>query len=292
MAEINKRKINKIGIVLSGGLARGACQLAFANELIKKIGKDKIALISASSIGSLNAYAIGSGTEEDLLNFYSKFDCDSTKSFKMYIRNRLFNKIFNIIESDNELNIPIYVTGTKLVSLQTYYFYLNKMERSEIKSALNISMSFPLINGPHRNRGGSVFIDGGATDNIPTYPMTYFDLDMVIILHCNPRYYPPQYLYNQNQLVIDVDTTLNLPKTTTSFSLEKDKFNEMIETGTKDGKEFANFVFSDFDYNEVKNRIYEYNKNHLKTRSNKSKDSLMSLVSLLNAINNTRGFFI
>ena len=109
------------------------------------------------------------------------------------------------------------------------------MPRNDLKDVINVSMAFPIINGPHKfNR--KFWIDGGATDNIPVLPLTYYDCDMVIILHCYPKYYPPEDLYNKlkpGTIVIDIDVTLDLPKDVTSFSLNKNDFNLMIKIGEK-----------------------------------------------------------
>lgn len=281
---MENRKVEKIGIVYSGGLARGAAQLAFANEVIKKFGYDKIAVVTASSIGSINAYATGVNHMDEMIKAYAGLDHDNTRRFIHKIRNDLFSKIFRKIEGD-ELNFPVYVTGTKIFNFDTHYYCINKMSRSDIKNVLNVSMSFPIINGPLRFNHG-LYIDGGATDNVPVYPMNYFDVDMIIIFHCYPKYYPPLELYKlkPNTIIIDVDVTLSLDSEITSFSLSNADFLYMISEGKKAGQEFAEEIFSDMDFENVKARCYEYTKNHLHDRFLKSGDGLMSLADVLNAL--------
>lgn len=278
------REIKKIGIVYSGGLARGAAQLSFAREIINKIGYDRIGVISASSIGAMNAYATGVGNVDKLIQCYSELDLDNTRRFISKIRNDLFTKIFKRIEGD-EIKFPVYVSGTKIFNFDTHYFCLNSMSRADIKQAINVSMSFPLINGPLRFNH-RLFIDGGATDNVPVYPMNYFDVDMIIILHCYPKYYPPEELFElkRDTIIIDIDVTLPLDKSVTSFSLAKDDFIYMIEEGSKSGKEFADNIFSDFDFDNVKKRCQDYTNEHLHDRFLKNGDGLMSLVDVLNAL--------
>ena len=100
MAE--KKEIKKIAFVYSGGLARGAIQIAFAKQLIEKIGYDRLLMISASSIGALSAYSTSVKSYDKLINFYTKVDCDSTSHFIKKIRNDLFNDAFNKIEGGYE----------------------------------------------------------------------------------------------------------------------------------------------------------------------------------------------
>ena len=278
------REIKKIGIVYSGGLARGAAQLSFANEIYKKTGYDRIAVISASSIGALNAYATSVGNIDKMLQCYSELDHDNTKRFITKIRNDLFSKIFRKVEGKHFI-CPTYVSGTKIFNFDTHYFCLNSMDRADIKQAINVSMSFPIINGPLRFNH-MLFIDGGATDNVPVYPMNYFDVDMIIILHCYPKYYPPEELYElkKDTIIVDVDVTLPLEKSVTSFSLAKSDFVHMIEEGQIAGQEFAEYIFSDFDYDNVKERCIQYTKDHLHARFLKNGDGLMSFVDVLNAL--------
>ncbi len=282
---MGKEQVNKIAIVFSGGLSRGAIQLAFANEVIKKIGHDRICVISGASIGALNSYATSVDNIEELLDFYWNLDCDNTRNFMAKIRRDLFNKVFNKVEG-GKLTIPTYVNGTKISGLECQYFCLNSMPREDIKSALKMSMSFPIINGPLKFNK-HYWIDGGATDNFPVAPTTYYDPDMVIIFHCYPKYYPPAGIFDKlkpGAIVIDIDVTLSLPKKVTSFALSKDKFQSMIIEGRAKGKEFADFIFSDFEVDKVRQRCYEYVNQNIEARYIKSGDGLMGLVDVLNAL--------
>lgn len=272
------RKIKRIGIVFSGGFSRGAAQLAFAKEIVDKVGYDKIAVLTGSSIGSLNAYAISAKTTKKLIDIYQNFDCGSIFQFRQKLKNDLYGNIFNKIEKD-KLFIPVYVTVTKFSSFTPYYFCINKMIRNDIKKILNCSSAFPLINGPQRFNY-SAYLDGGYTDNVPVYPLKYFDLDLVIILHCYNRYYPPFELYNNDLAVVDVDVTLDIgDKTPLSFS--RQDMVDMIKEGKKAGRDFANFIFKDFNFNNVKKRCKTYINKNLEKRKSKN-DKMMAVVQFCN----------
>lgn len=278
------QEIKKVAIVLSGGLSRGAAELAFARQIVEKIGYDRICVFSGSSIGSINCYSLSVKNYERMLDVYNNLDCNSTRHFIKKIRNDLFNDAFNKIEG--ELYVPTYVTGTKILGLDCHYFCLNSMPREDIKSAINVSMSFPIINGPLRFLH-HYWIDGGATDNVPVLPTTYFDPDMIIILHCYPKYYPPADLYTKlrkESIVIDIDVTLQLPKAINSWALAKTDFQQMIKTAGDEGKRFVDEVFTDFDIKKVKERCYKYMNSKLEARSIKGGDGLMGFVDILNAL--------
>lgn len=279
------QEVKKIALVLSGGLSRGAAELSFASEIVKKIGYDRICVISGSSIGAMNSYALSVKNQQNLIDFYLGTDCDNTRHFMKKIKNDLFNKVFRQIEGDT-LHVPTYVTGTRILGLECYYFCLNSMPREDIKTAVNVSMSFPIINGPLKFLQ-RYWIDGGATDNVPVLPTTYYDPDMVIILHCYPKYYPPEDLYAKlkpGAVVIDVDVTLSLPKSINSFALSKTNFETMVEVGTKEGKEFADFIFQDYNLTNIRERGYQFINSKLCDRHEKGGDGLMGLVDVLNAL--------
>ena len=278
------KEISRIAFVFSGGLSRGAIQSAFVKQVLDKITLDKVCCISGSSIGSLNAYAAGCGNIDNAIKFYSNLDCDNTSSFMKKVSRGLFDKAYGVIEG--EMQVPIYTTATRIIELECYYYCLNNMPRSDIKKAINVAMSYPIINGPLRFNH-RLWIDGGATDNVPILPTTYYDPEMIIIFHNYPKFYPPEELYDlikPETIVIDVDVTLSLPKEFTSFSLSKDAFLKMIEVGTESGKEFAEFIFQDMDIDNIRERCFQYTRDHIDARHEKSGDALMTFVDVLNSL--------
>ena len=277
-------EIKKIALVLSGGVSRGAAHIALVNEIIKKVGRDRICVVTGSSIGAINAYAVGVGHEENLINVYRSIDCDTTRHFIKTIKAGLFNDTFNLIEDD--IKIPTYVTATKLVGFDCGYFCLNHMPRKDLKSCINASMGFPILNGPIRF-SNHIYLDGGATDNVPVWPVTFFDPDMVIILHCYSRYYPPEYLFEKLRkdcIIVDIDVTLHFPEGFRPFNFSKTDFEMMTDAGKKDGEEFANMVFSDMTRSGVRERTYQYISEKMPKRKKKSFNGYMELVEMLNAL--------
>ena len=278
------KEISRIGFVFSGGLSRGAIQSAFVKQVLNKVSLEKVCCISGSSIGGLNAYAVGCGNVDNLIKFYSNLDCDNTIHFMKKVSRGLFDKVYGIVEG--ELKVPVYNSGTKLFGLECYYHCLNTMPRADIKKAINVAMSYPFINGP-LSFNHHIWIDGGATDNVPVYPVTYYEPEMIIIFHNYPKYYPPEELYDlikPGTIVIDVDVTLKLSKEFTSFSLSKNAFLEMIEVGTNSGKEFAEFIFQDMDIDNIRERCFQYTRDHIDARHEKSGDALMTFVDVLNSL--------
>ena len=287
-----EKEIKKIALIISGGTCRGAAQVAFINELLKKVGLERFCVISASSIGSLTAYATGVGRTEELMEAYAHLDSDSIGHFIKRVKDNLFVKTFNRIE--DELKVPTYVTVTRLWGLDCGYYCLNSMPRKDLKQAINASMGLPIFNGPLRFNK-HICIDGGATDNIPVLPATYFDPDMIIIMHCFSHYYPPQWLYEKlkpGTIVIDLDISLNFPDRFSPFSFSKDAFQYLTKQGEADGKEFVEYIFTDFTVEGVRERCFKYTNDHMQKRRTKTWNGYMELVEMLNALYQIReGWF-
>ncbi len=279
------KEIKRIAIVFSGGLSRGAAQLSFAHEIIKKVGIERICCTTGSSIGALNAYAVSVDNTSKLLDIYNNLDCDNTRKFMKKIRNDFFSDAFNQIEKEKIL-MPAYVTSTNMAGIECNYFCLNSMPRDDLKACVNLSMAFPIVNGPQRFNH-HWWLDGGVTDNVPTLPATYFDPDMVIILHCYSRYYPPESLFDRlrkDAIVIDVDVTLPFPERLSPFSFSKTEFQTMLRAGQEEGKNFSDFIFSDFYAGNVKERCFKYINDKMELRHKKSWNGLLEVVDILNAL--------
>ncbi len=278
------QEIKKIALVISGGTCRGAAQIAFANEIIKRVGIERICVVSGTSIGALSTYAVGVNHMEHLIEAYRQLDCDNTRHFVRKIKNDLYNDTFNLIEDD--IKVPTYVCSTRIWGMECNYFCLNHMPRKDLKMAINCAMALPTINGPHRFLR-HWWIDGGATDNVPVLPVTYYDPDMVIILHCFSKYYPPQFLFDKlrkDAIVIDVDISLNFPDRWSPFSFSKTDFEYMTEQGKIDGQELVEALFQDFDKENVRQRVYKYINDHMEKRHNKTWNGYMDFVEVLNTL--------
>ena len=279
--QTKNREVKHIGIVISGGFSRGVAQLAFVKPIVEKIGYERLTVLSGASVGALNCFAISCKRIDELLNFYSNLDLDNLRGFLKAMRGRFYSKAFNVAESDT-MHVTTYANATRLIELNPYYFCLNSLNRQEVKKILDASMGFPVLNGRKRFNG-SLFFDGGATDNCPCYPLEYFDLDMIIVIHCHAKYYPEESLLRDDRIFVDCDSVLNLDFDPNPLSFDKELFKEMIKVGLNDGKKFADEVFSDFDFDNVKNRCRKYTLDNIEKRRNKTRD-LLTAVDITNEL--------
>ena len=188
----------KIGLVLGGGFARGAAQAGFLKGLLNYLKPEEIALMSCSSIGAMNGLALSNDNLDYLEYMYRNSNFQNTSNLKLNLKNKLVDQVLDeLTNNHNEIRVPLYVTGTCLNSLSTHYFYIdNKTPQEDLYKAINITVTFPFVNGLYRKEYKRLYLDGGATDNIPVFPFFSCHVDLLIILHCYPRYF---YLFISNR---------------------------------------------------------------------------------------------
>ena len=161
----------RIGLVLSGGGARGFAHLG----LIQALNDAGILpdVISGTSAGALAGvlYADGYPPREilKLMNSGSRFDLmrpalpregllqinGISKILKTHLRAKSFN----------ELKIPLFVTATDLNNVQAVYF-----SEGELHDPVLASASIPVLFQPVKINDIS-YVDGGVLDNLPLLPI-------------------------------------------------------------------------------------------------------------------------
>ncbi len=160
-----------IGLVLSGGGARGAAHIGVIKALEEhKIYPTHIAGTSAGAIvGAL--YAGGVGWLE-MLNFFKTIPLFNTNRYAYrkpgFIDTKRFYDNFKEylpIDNFNALKKPLFITATNVVDGTLKIFHEGELIRPVLASA-----SFPGVFTP-TEIDGSYYIDGGTLNNFPVEPL-------------------------------------------------------------------------------------------------------------------------
>jgi NTE family protein len=163
---------SKVGIVLSGGGARGIAHLGVLKAL-EEFGIVPTH-ISGTSAGAIAGafYAAGYSVTEivailkkgQIFNF-SNFLIKRQGLFAM----KGFQGIYHEYLNDNtfeDLNIPLYVTATDILKGELVYFSSGNLSQS-----LMASSCIPLVFQPV-SFNDSLYVDGGVLNNFPIEPLT------------------------------------------------------------------------------------------------------------------------
>lgn len=175
----------KIGVVLSGGGAKGFAQLGLLQAMEERGLKPEI--ITGSSVGAMVGalYADGYSPKEMLAIFKNdrffdlalpKFNANSllkTDNLQKKIKNVLRAKTFE------DLNIPLIISTSNITNGEVVYF-----KSGVLLDKIIASFSIPILFNP-TVIDGEYYVDGGLFDNFPVEQIRK-DCQYVIGFHLHP----------------------------------------------------------------------------------------------------------
>lgn len=174
----------RIGLVLSGGMLKGAYQLGALKSISKWIPKGCIKCVSGASIGALNAYAYLTEKleiAEKLWNLDSqKWGCGNFG--RLMQSSYLYALIDEIQDSEDDIDPLFYIPLLNISARKLEYI---DMKRSDPKArTLGLKASITLPPFKHAVRLlDSYYYDGALIDNIPVNPLLKEDLDYIICIY-------------------------------------------------------------------------------------------------------------
>lgn len=174
----------KIGLVLSGGMAKGAYQIGALRAINKFIPKSEIACISCASVGVLNGYAYATD-QLDTAEKMWKSICDNGSRYfitQMLKSSLLQQNIANLYDPDQALESTFYCSLMDLNRRNLVYKDLHTVDETRIPRYLKASVAMPIYNRAVPLDGTSYY-DGAIIDNIPIYPLIKHDLDYIICIY-------------------------------------------------------------------------------------------------------------
>jgi NTE family protein len=175
----------KIGLVLSGGGARGVAHIGVLKAL-EEMGI-QFSIVSGTSAGSIVGamYAYGYKPDEifDIVKSLSIFKTVRpawTWAAGLLTIDGIRDLLLKHIPENNfnALKIPLTVAATEVSKGQIHYF-----TEGELVPAVICSSSIPAVFSPVRFNNGT-YVDGGILDNLPVKPIKD-KCDFVVGVHCN-----------------------------------------------------------------------------------------------------------
>jgi NTE family protein len=161
----------KIGIVLSGGGARGIGHLGMLKAL-EEFGI-KASHVSGTSAGAIAAafYAAGYSANE-ILTILKKGQIFSFSNLLIKRQGLFAMKGFHDIYTEcfptnsfDDLEIPLYIAATDILKGELVYF-----SSGNLSQAIMASSCLPLLFHPV-NHNGTLYVDGGVMNNFPIEPL-------------------------------------------------------------------------------------------------------------------------
>jgi len=231
-----------IGLVLSGGFAKGAYQVGVLNAIKEYFKEERINYISASSIGVLNAYGFIQD-KMDVVEFIlknSKFT--GARSFaNAYIRSSYVKNAVDQLACgfDPEQKF-FYATYLNINKKKLNYVNLGAVPTEHIDKYLLACVSLPVLSKPI-DIGGVKFADGAMVDNIPVRPLMKHPFDFAIVVHFDNTNYVFENDYFDGKLIkisfLDDKVIKN------SLSFDRDSISYMIKSGYEESMTLFDIIF-------------------------------------------------
>lgn len=173
----------KIGLILSGGMAKGAYQIGALRAIGEHLAPEEISYISAASVGAINALAFSGGQLELAEELWRSINRGADRIFLSSLYKSEFFK--HAVSSAAEISPLCKKLYTPVLNFRRReVVYLDLLSKSTEDRALYVraAMTFPPFSKPV-NIHGDLFCDGALADNIPYRPLLACEVDYVICIY-------------------------------------------------------------------------------------------------------------
>ena len=276
----------RIGLVFSGGFAKGAYEIGFCKAIMEYTKMDNIKAVSGASIGAINAYGFINNKFEYLCKVWKSLEFRSAKEFfvKSDKRKVIYEYITDMqLDEIKKSEAACYINYIKVPNITLCYKIVNN-ESSEIQNDfLKASISVPGLYNPILVKE-DYYVDGAFLDNTPISPLANENLDLIFVLrfdHASEEYND----LNTNAAIIEI-VFEDDKKLKDYFYFNSSLTNRLIEQGYKKSKDILEVVFK---YGEN----IEYIKSIAKIYNQESRKNLIpkSGEELVNKMNKLRKIF-
>lgn len=174
----------KIGLVLSGGMAKGAYQVGALRAVARHIPREDIACVSCASVGVLNGYAYQAGLLDEAEAMWRGLCCDGSRMLiSQVLRSSILQRdIGHLCNDQPPLDSPFYCALLDLRHKNIVYKDLSTVEPGQLPLYLKASVAMPVYNRAV-SIGHTAYFDGAMIDNIPVFPLLSYELDYIVCIY-------------------------------------------------------------------------------------------------------------
>ena len=174
----------KVGLLLSGGLSKGAYQIGALRAIEKYFAPEDFAFVSASSVGALNAQSFLTGHTDEMRAFWEGANADSPKrkSIVRFLHDSYVPDAMHRVAALGQSRVPFYVPLMQSRERTIYYADLSKIPPEQMDTYISAAVAVPAVY-PAVEIDGVKYADGGWLDNMPLFPLPLCEPDYVIALY-------------------------------------------------------------------------------------------------------------
>lgn len=231
-----------IGLVLSGGMGKGAYQIGALVAISEWFKPSDFEYVSAASVGVLNTYTFLTDNLEEGRKIWESVNPNGEKRFitSMLRSTYLQDKITEIVSTkqiENNFYFPLLDIANKELS----YYNFKNINPKDAEDFLKASVAMPIYN-KGININGKTLYDGAVVDNIPIYPVLENELDYVICIYFDDVHYVFEDHEVDNKII-----KLTFPDDkiiSNSVNISHDSITHMIDAGYERTKMILSDVFA------------------------------------------------
>ncbi len=231
-----------IGLVLSGGMAKGAYQIGALKAIAEYIDYREVKYISCASIGVLNGYAFATGKLNKAERIWKNLCCHDNKLLinKILRSNALQQNIHEIYSERDRLFGEFYISLLELYSKSIIYQNLSAVDSPLIPLYLKASIAMPIYNDSVAVSGYQYF-DGAMVDNIPVYPLLQHQLDYIICIYFDDSSYTFENTGFDGKVIKITFPSKSIVQQSVVF--QRDSINQMIQDGYEITRNLLQVIF-------------------------------------------------
>ena len=251
--------MGKIGLVLSGGMAKGAYQIGALQALAEHLVYTDIAYISAASVGAINGLAFSAGKLEQAADFWRSINDKKEKLFlTSAYKSDFLQCALALLSKQQPACERLYVPLLHLLKRDLLYWEIKSEDTEMRRLLLSAAIAFPPFTKPVRV-GERNFYDGALVDNIPVSPLMGLDVDYIVCMYFDKYHYTFESDFYDKKIIkisFDDDKTF----LSESFWFTRERIDGMIKSGYEKARRILEFVFCDGKNGEaVRSRIKALN---------------------------------
>ena len=230
-----------IGLVLSGGMGKGAYQIGALMALNEFFQPSDFEYVSAASIGVLNTYTYLTGNLRKAYDIWENVNLQGDKRFiTSVLKSPFLQNIITEIISDVDIPNSFYIPLLDLLNRELNYYNLNSIPKSEIEYYLRASVAMPFYN-KGISIDSKVLYDGAVVDNIPIFPVLKNNLDYVICIYFDDlNYVFENHVWDSKTIKLTFPDDKILSN---SVNIKHDSIMLMLEEGYQRTKRILSSIF-------------------------------------------------
>jgi predicted acylesterase/phospholipase RssA len=233
--------VYNIGLVLSGGMAKGAYQIGALQAISEMFIPTDFKYVSAASVGALNSYAFLTYGLDTWIDVWKGFDSKNERKWvASLLKSDNLYKIIRKILSENEIENTFYIPLVNIKKRKLLYADVSRMHMQEIETYLRASVAVPVFNSSVLI-GDEYFFDGAMVDNIPIQPIFQHKVDFLICIYFDNYNYTFENEHLDNKII-----KINFADdkfVSNSLSFTKDSIKYMMDEGYAKAQRILQNVF-------------------------------------------------